>query len=415
MANDRPPRTHWNASPEPAELADPAITSGLLWRELAEALRRAERLIVDPGVAAGPDAELLRAEGHRYLTRLLAGGIRLCVELADADHPELGRMVDTTISWGIDNPDCIYLYASVRGDATYRVFGNRGTAHHFDVQVNRGHFAEAPAFGVVSSCNGRELATSADGDFELVLAPDRHDGNWLKLEEDAEWLLIRQYFYDWEHERPAELSIERAGADSPPPSLTSDRMAARLRRLVRWLDVGASYWDQMARYSYERGPNTMFFRGLDETAWGGLRGLAYGFGNFACGRDEAVLLEVEPPCCHYWSFSLANRYWETLDWVRRQASLNGHQTVLDDDGVFRAVIAHEDPGVANWLDPAGNPSGTMMGRYLLTDSAPVPSLRVLPAAELRRRLPASMPRVTAAERAELLARRRLAAWRRNRQ
>ena len=36
--------------------------------------------------------------------------------------------------------------------------------------------------------------------------------------------------------------------------------------------------------------------------------------------------------------------------------LNGHQAVLD-DGVFRAVVAHRDPGVANWLDTAGNRRG----------------------------------------------------------
>ena len=39
--------------------------------------------------------------------------------------------------------------------------------------------------------------------------------------------------------------------------------------------------------------------------------------------------------------------------ANRQSSLNGHQAVLDPDGVFRAVISARDPGVPNWLDTGG--------------------------------------------------------------
>jgi hypothetical protein len=390
---------------------DRRVMSGEIWAELCEALQKSDRLVLADDV---PDSPLMRAEGLRYLTRLFAGGIRLCLELADPDYPEFGRMVDTTLSWGIDNPDCIYLYAAIRGDATYRISGNRGSAHHFDVQINRGHFAQAPDFGVVSTLNGFELEVEPGGSFELVLSPERHEGNWLRLEPNAEWVLARQYFNDWENERPADLLIERVGAEYPPPPLRTDQIAARFDRLMTWLGTGASYWDEMARFSLQRDPNTIFFRPLDQTDWGGLRGLAYGFGNFRCAPGEAVILELRPPKCHYWSFALANWYWESLDWSRRQTSLNGHQASLDSDGVFRAVIAHEDPGVPNWLDPAGHTWGTIMGRYLLTESAPEPSLRVVAQTELRSELPDDTPRIGAAARSEFLRRRRQAVWARNR-
>jgi hypothetical protein len=390
---------------------DPRVMSTEIWGELCESLRKSDRLLLADDV---PDSPLMRAEGLRYLTRLFAGGTRLCMELADPDYPEFGRMVDTTLSWGIDNPDCIYLYAAIRGDAGYRIFGNRGGAHHLDVQVNRGHFAQAPDFGVVSTLNGFELKLEPDGELELFLGSERRGENWLPLEPDAQWVLVRQYFHDWESERPADLYIERIGAEYPPPPVRSDQIAARMERLRTWLDTGASYWDEMARFSLLREPNTVYFRPLDETSWGGLRGLAYGFGNFRCQSGEAVILEVTPPECHYWSFSLGNWYWESLDWSRRQTSLNGHQARLDADGCFRAVIAHQDPGVPNWLDPAGHRWGTIMGRYLLTGSAPEPRLRVVSQAELGSALPPSTPRITPEARSRTLQRRCRAVWRRNR-
>jgi hypothetical protein len=385
--------------------------SGEIWAELCRSLRQSEQLVLADDVPASPR---MRADGMRYLTRLFAGGIRLCVEFANADYPEFGRMVDTTLSWGIDNPDCLYLYATIRGDATYRISGDRGTAHHFDIQVNRGHFARAPDFALVSTANAGDLEVAEDGSVEITLSPGECAGNWLRLEPDAAWILVRQYFNDWENERPANLAIERVGASYPPPPLATDEIAERLDRLATWLDVGARYWDEMARFSLDRDPNEIYFRPLDETSWGGLRGLAYGFGNFRCRPGEAVIIEVTPPACHYWSFSLANRYWETLEWNRRQSSLNGHQAHLDADGAFRAVISHEDPGVANWLDPAGHDVGTIMGRYLLTDAAPPPASRVVDFADLRATLPADTPRIDPAERSEGLRRRQRAVARRNR-
>ena len=55
-------------------------------------------------------------------------------------------------------------------------------------------------------------------------------------------------------------------------------------------------------------------------------------------------MEVAPPQGLYWSYSLGNPWWETIDYGSHQSSLNGHQATVDDDGMLRAVIAHEDPG-----------------------------------------------------------------------
>jgi hypothetical protein len=150
----------------------------------------------------------------------------------------------------------------------------------------------------------------------------------------------------------------------------------------------------------------------DERA--GMRGQAYGMGNFRCAPDEAVLVEFKPPVCHHWSVSLANWWWEAIEFGSRQSSLNGHQAVLDQDGVFRGVIAHADPGVANWLDPAGHSAGTIAARFLRADAAPTPRLRAVPVSALADQLPAGTARVERAERERMLERRRRAVVRRYR-
>jgi hypothetical protein len=382
------------------------------WEELGEALRDARRLVAAEGA---PDSPRDRAEGFRYLTRFLAAGIASCVAHADPEHPVFGRMIDYTMPWGLDSPDTLYLYAAVRGGARYRIWGQRGSAHHIDLQVNFGHFAEGELarFGTIDSIDGFGLATEPDGSFELRLSEEPGSGNHLRLAPNAGFVLVRQYFADWERERPADLWIEREDAEWPVPPPRPEEIAARLARLREWLVRGAALWDRMSRGLLSLPPNTLVVHhaaAAGERA--GLRGQAYGMGNFHCPPEQAVIVELRPPRCHHWSLSLANFWWEAVEYASRQSSLNQLQARLDPDGCLRAVIAHEDPGVPNWLDPAGNRRGTLAARFLLADAAPSPVLRAVPLARLRDELPPDTPRVTPAARAESLARRRRAVLRR---
>lgn len=388
---------------------------GDAWLRFCDQLRASSELVLGDGV---PGSAQSRAEGFQYLTRFLEAGIRLCVSHADPDYPIFGRMIEYTMTWGLDAPDCLYLYAAVRGDAIYRIEGWRGTANHIDVQVNAGHYAtgDVASWETISSLSGFDLETDSAGRFELVLGGERGaHPNWLALREDAGFVLVRQYFNDWEAERPADLLIERVGAAYPIPPLRSDRMADRLELLETWLARGGALWERMSRSFLGLEPNTLLVH-LPENAGEhtGMAGQAYGIGNFRCEPDEAVIVELTPPACHHWSVSLANYYWQSIDYATRQTSLNGHQAVLDADGVFRAVIAHEDPRVANWLDTGGHTEGSIAARFLRAESAPKPSLRAVSRASLDAEIPAATKRIDPAARREILSRRRRAVLRRYR-
>jgi hypothetical protein len=50
----------------------------------------------------------------------------------------------------------------------------------------------------------------------------------------------------------------------------------------------------------------------------------------------------------------------------------------------RVVIAHEDPGVPNWLDTCGHRQGAMCWRWIRAAEHPTPRTRVVRLAELAR-------------------------------
>ena len=390
---------------EVAEDADPRVMTGEVWSDLCRTLEKAGRFVLGDDV---PDSPNDRAEGFRYLLRFLAAGINACVEHSDPDVPEFGRMMDWNERWGLDNPDCLYLISTIRGDAAYRIHGRLGGAHHLDVQVNAGHYAYGTVAAVktIASLNLPQLERGEGGTIEIFLGGPPRETNWIPLADDAQFVLLRQLFLDWEREEPGHFLIERVGGEVTIPRPRTDQIAERIDRLRSWLDVGGQLWENMSKVMVNREPNSLIV-GPPEASGehSGTAGQSYGMGNFHCGEDEAVILEFAPPPCHYWSVSLATWWWEAIDPATRQSSLNGHQARLDDDGRFRAVISHDDPGVPNWLDTAGHTKGTAIVRLIDAEAALEPIYHVVPRSEVLDHLPTTA-RVPPDERQRLLARRR---------
>ena len=56
---------------------------------------------------------------------------------------------------------------------------------------------------------------------------------------------------------------------------------------------------------------------------------------------------------------------QTLNYMERQISLNRAQAKVDSDGNFEMVVAHQNPGVDNWLDTEGRRRGVIFCRFQL--------------------------------------------------
>ena len=385
--------------PRATDAAD--VVSGAAWREFADVLGQAAEQILRDDV---PGTPLDRATGFRHLLALLHIGIGQQFERSDPWFPNLGQVNRTDLyKWGLDCPDAAYRGSAIKGDLTYRVWGNVGTVHYLSFQVNEGMRNHG-------NIRGDQLRTGPEGSFELWIGPDPHDGNWLRTPPEAGQLIVRQFFYDWDTEEPAELQIERVTGGDPPvaddPTFpTPERVARQLRSVARYVNGMAKVWNDV-EVDGQRTSKNAFQPATAKPETGGAEENINAWGHFDLTPDEALIVEVTPAVAHYWSLHLGNFWWESLDYATRQTSLNGRQAVLDDDGRFRAVVAHADPGVPNWLDTMGHLVGPMLFRWVVADSAPDAVCTVVPFAEVRAHLPASTGVVTPAERAATIARRR---------
>jgi hypothetical protein len=375
------------------------LVSGAAWSHLLDSLKRASETVLGHGEA--PNAVDVAA-GIRHLLVLLGTGIDHALR-ADSDSVLAVKpsAVDNVYKWGMDCPDCIYTGAPLRGGESYRLWGNRGSARYVGLQSMA---------GMASSANVLldELDLGPHGEVELVLSATPHDGNWLPIADSATALVVRHFFYDWDSEVASSLSIERTGTrdarEGRPPV---DPRAVVARQLVALGDFVEANLDFFLQFSRPETPNT-FLAPLDGTAMGAAAENRPVIGSWQLEPDEALLVEVEEPRGLYWSYSLGNPWWETIDYARHQSSLNGHQADVDDDGVVRTVVAHQDPGVANWLDTAGHASGPAILRCVRTETAPVPTTTVVPFASVGAALPSGTRRVTPDERRATIAARRRA-------
>jgi hypothetical protein len=379
------------------------LGSGEAWNHLLEKLKRVGDAVLSDSVPHGP---VDTASGFRHLLVLLGIGIDELLRRGLDQVPAIKPSgMDAAYKWGMECPDCIYVGSALTGGNTYRLWGNRGSAHYVGLQVMAGMGSSANAL-----LDDFEL--DADGNFEIVLSAEPHEGNWLPLDEGATMLVVRHFFYDWEHEVPVTMSIEPLSGPT-----TVDRngpvgpMTAMARQVIALGDFLEENLNFFLGFSNPEQPNT-FLPPLDGTAMGAAAENRPVIGSWRLGPDEALVIEVTPPEGLYWGYSLGNIWWETIDYGNRQSSLNGFQAEVDDDGKVRVVVAHHDPGVANWLDTAGHSEGPIILRCVRTESAPVPETRVVPFDRILDALPADTRRISQGERAAVIDIRRRAVSRR---
>jgi hypothetical protein len=364
------------------------------WSYLLERLTAAQRLVESAPVTRN---RVDYASGMRHLMVLLAVGVDEALRVDPDPVLAVGRTsTDDILTWGMECPDCLYLRATMRGDETYRVYGNRGTARYVGLQTMN---------GIASTTNALvdELEVDDNGDFEVVLSAEPRDGNWMRIEGEHPTLIVRHFFYDWGTEVPSDLRIEKlSGTTGPAAGPMQPNVARQLFALGDFVHDNLKFFLDFNAAP----PVNGFMPPIDRSAMGAAAENRPVIGRWELAPDEALILEVQPPDGVYWSYSLGNQWWETIHYGRRQSSLNAHQAVVDADGILRVVVSSRDPGIANWLDAAGHSNGSMILRCVRTETAPVPTARVVAFDDVMSELPADTRTVTPDERAETIAWRR---------
>ena len=362
-----------------------ALLSGQAWAAFCDDLKSVGAQVLGQDI---PGDELTRAEGYRYLTRLLRLSLEKHLEFGDPDYPQFYSLSHETAKIGNDNPDNVYLNCAVDGGLDYLISGNRGSVDYLSIETKAGSFAGAGDMAPTGHVEVNQLQVAANGDFELHVSGRQRAGNWLPMLPGTDSILVRQTFRDRARERPAELRIaclNPRGSSCLEPA----EFSAQLGRVVPFVAGTAGLFRQwmaaFARHLNALPPNDqqMCLRA------GGDPQIFYHNSRWQLGPEEALLIRFSPPQrCRAWNFQLSNHWMESLDYRYHRISVNNHAAVPGQDGSICIVVSHQPaPGPAagrfpNWLETAGHSNGGMLLRYVAADSYPPVHTRVVALADL---------------------------------
>jgi len=385
---------------------DPLLKAS--WDDFCEQLKSAGDLVFRDTT---PAQDIDRAKGFRLLSRNIALALQFHLENNDPDFPELLHYFDPLRKQGGDNTDALYVGAPINGEHTYRISGQRGSARYFAVTVLED--GVTPWGGaVVGSLIDRAITVADDGYFEIILSPHEHCGNWIRTTPGSWRVTVRQFFADWEKEQPMLAGIDRLGEGAHDPVFTPAQLQQGLRDAASWVRASTHYWANMLDRWQVQPNRFLSYRQLDDNAIDATPGGEPLICYWRVPADEVLVVRVVPPAADYWAVEFGNYWWETMDYRYRLCSTNCHHAELEDNGELLLVVAHDDPGVPNWLDPSGHVEGYITVRWIGAAHYPVPECVQMKRDQLGACLPAGVKTLQPDARREQLAARRRGAIKR---
>jgi hypothetical protein len=392
------------------------------WNDFADALKRIGDKITSPTGARTPRE---RAEGYRYLLRLISAAHQLETEI-DRRHPALARMMTPMRKFKGDGTDTLYHEAKLDESLAYDYTVRRGDDLFFSATVYA--YDENDAYYIVDHLVDEEIAwddESGESVAHIHLSAERPASarNWIQLKGARPILFTRQYYPEFVHStdtgrhRGAVFDI-RCISDVPAPEhLTEEALAAGLQRAVDFIEdatdvsIGLSIFAGLNLVSYEKTQQgqqvdaTHITEGvmhLDDERHDDYTpeqlaamvdpkliannlpgpGIQYLGAWFMLRDDEAIKIEGRDVPCRYWSCQILTRYLESGDYRHHRVGINNRQVELEDDGSFVIYAARENPGVDNWISTQGYTNGHILIRTLLADPLMAASFSVVKVSEI---------------------------------
>ncbi|MBW2426890.1 MAG: DUF1214 domain-containing protein [Deltaproteobacteria bacterium] len=377
------------------------------WRAFCRRMETLGEEILQPPYPATP------ADGPEAIAHLadqVACWLGFVTGHSDPTAPFFHRSNDLVTQWGGPNQDNAYRHARIDPKRRYRIRGKMHSCEEFALTL-RVDFMHMPEWGTRASITASDRGIGPGDEFEILLGGDGSDPDFFPIPEDVTTVSLREYYIDWQPAEPAVFTIECLDEMDPPARIDGPQVAARLVRALSLTERSITYWNDYMLEHRAKGVDNEF--ALPMKLAKGFSSARYAFCFFELAPDEALYIESDVPDARYWGLQLANLGWfEQIDPVNRITTINQHQAHIDGDGRLRMVVAHEDPGVANWLDTGGHHDGLLTFRWFWPQSDPSPATRVVKRSEVADLMPADAPSVsTEARRAEIGARKAHLAWR----
>lgn len=361
------------SGPEPVQESAPQA-----FAELAQLLQEIEKAYIGPDRGMHSPSE--RAAGRALVAHALQHAFQYWFE-ADPARPLFQRWLSSTKKLLGDNPDAVYYGSVIDPSRSYRIRGNVHGACYTSFTVEAGAREGELSRGVVSTLNDTEFEIGADGSYEIVASVDPQPRNWLRLEPRAGSITTRHY---WETERNVAadptfhvpLCIEPLESPGPAAPMDDAAIAAGIRRVTRFVrgvtldfpELPPEVMPAWVSNEVNRFDNSAYDESNAEIGYAAVDN-AYLQTRYELAPDQALVMRGRFPLCRFANVVLWNHRLQTPPYRYRRVSLNRRQVHHEKDGSFTLVVAHRDPGVPNWLDAAGLPTGMIFWRFLLPEEA----------------------------------------------
>lgn len=357
-------------------------------RELIDLLDEADRRWASPEWNLQSEVDVVGA--HRALLQILEGGLVTFFE-SDPARPRFQRIVTPTRKFTGDNPDAIYHDAPVSPDRSYVVRGRMDGAVYVSLTVECDTEDGSMASRTGGVLNDTGFDVDAEGRFAVRLGGPPRERNWLALGPGASRITTRHYYENAtcaaaDPARNAALEIEPLEPGPAPPVPDDAAVARGIRRVAQFVRSRTLGQPPMAKAEQPPFVSLVPNRFPPPVTPGefGLAAFdaAYSMAPFVLGPDDALVMTGRWPVCRCANVSLWTRHLQTFDYAARPVSRNRAQTTLEEDGSFRIVLAHRDPGHPNWIDTEGRPFGLVFWRFMLPEGPiETPQAEVVPWSE----------------------------------
>ena len=324
------------------------------WRDLFDQMSR-----LQAEMEAQCDRPLDRAEGTRYLARLLAAGLSRF-----NGRPGSGIDWDTPRIGGF-NPDYRFGHARLDPGGSYRLHGTMNDARRLALSTHVGAFGTARPVGHLAT---DRIRSDAAGRFEIDIGHEAPHGsqNWLPISSTTDTLMIRQLLTR-RTDRPAELDLERIDTPTAASAMEvltveaqHDRMgivalfvAGAAGRFFRWTELISRLSNTIEPVPAEIEDEV---RADPDTF--------YAIGSFDLADDERLEIRLTPPACDYWGLHTTNHWLEPIEHDSLVCHRNDVTSEPNEDGSVTISIAPVEDRRPNAMHTLGHHNGAIFYRVV---------------------------------------------------
>jgi hypothetical protein len=318
-------------------------------------------------------------------------------------HHWFGRDVPGA-RWAGDSPDFIYRMIPIEHGGSFKIHvrpscAAPGSSHYAQMSDS----TSAPS--ILNLLDVLDYPLDANGELVITVndTPAAGRPHHIQTLPGAHQIWVRDALGDWNSQTCNRLMIERLDKSGRGP-LSEDELAQRAARAL--VDgVYYIYWCIMTCVTL---PHNQMSVPMSSAGFGGMPTQYTAKVNLKLVPDEAYVVRANAAGARFRNFCPSDKFMLSLPYADTMGHLNMHQMAPDADGMFTYVVAHQDPGVHNWIDTGGLEQIIIGQRWQAfgqegPSEEPAISGRVVKFADLEHEVPKGAVRIDAAGRKAQIA------------